>query len=156
RTDIKSQIESFRPHSNRLEITRWNGIIILNDAYNANPDSMRSALRTLKEFPVEGRRIAALGDMFELGSTSVREHRSLGRAAAAFRLHHIFYTGKHSELAQKAARAASKTKGKHSYLRSKGKLADALREMLRPGDALLVKGSRGMKMEEVIDLLQRG
>ena len=82
RTEIKPQIEFFRAHANRLEIIHVDGITVLNDVYNANPDSMESALRTLKEFPTEGRRFAVLGDMLELGSTSGREHRALGHKVA--------------------------------------------------------------------------
>lgn len=158
RPEIKRQIESFRPHDKRLEIIRMDGIILLNDAYNANPDSMESALRTLTEYPVSGRRIAVLGDMFELGATSQREHRKLGRKIAEYPLHRVLFTGKDMELASKSYRAASgKTNGaaKNLYFKNKKQLAASLQELLRPGDAVLIKGSRGMKMEEVIDFLQR-
>ena len=159
RPEIKSQIESFRPHNKRLEIVRLEGITVLNDAYNANPDSMESALRTLTEYPVAGRRIAVLGDMFELGSTSEREHRALGRKLTEYPLHRVLFTGKDMQLASKSYHAAAgKTNGatRNSYFKSKEQLAASLRKLLRPGDAVLIKGSRGMRMEEVIDLLQRG
>ena len=159
RAEIKSQLEIFRPHSNRLEVVHVDGITVLNDAYNANPDSMESALRTLKEFPAEGRKFAVLGDMYELGTTSEREHRALGRKAAGFHLHRVFFTGKDMQHAWKSYNvAAGKTNGatKESYFKKKSDLAATLREALRPGDAVLIKGSRGMKMEEVLDLLQRG
>ncbi len=156
RVEIKPKIEFFRPHSDRLEIIHLDGITVLNDAYNANPDSMESALRTLKEFPVEGRRFAVLGDMLELGSTSGREHRALGHTVAEFKFHHVYFTGKDSNHAYHAAVEASNSLDKHSYFAEKEKLAAALRDILRPGDALLIKGSRGMKMEELIDLLQKG
>ncbi len=155
RVEIKPQIESFHPHANRLEVMRVDGITILNDAYNANPDSMESAFRTLKEFPVKGRRFAALGDMLELGSAAAREHRALGHKVAEFRFHHTYFTGTE---AKRSYTAAESTNGaaKNSYFAQKEELASALRDALRPGDALLIKGSRGMKMEELIDLLQKG
>jgi len=159
RPEIKSQIESFRPHNKRLEILHLDGITVLNDAYNANPDSMESALRTLTEYPVTGRRIAVLGDMFELGATSQREHRKLGRKIAEYPLHRVLFTGKDMQHASRTYHAAAgKTNGaaKNSYFKNKEQLAASLRALLRPGDAVLIKGSRGMKMEEVIDLLQRG
>ncbi len=156
RSEIKTQIESFRPHSNRLEIVHLDGITVLSDTYNANPDSMESALRTLKEFPVEGRRFAVLGDMFELGSASEREHRALGMKVAEFQLHHVYFTGTNALQSYKAASKGSNGKSKHSYFSEREELAAALRDALRPGDALLIKGSRGMKMEELIDMLQRG
>ncbi len=159
RAEIKSQLEIFRPHSKRLEIVHIDGFTVLNDAYNANPDSMESALRTLKEFPAEGRKFAVLGDMLELGTTSSREHRAIGLIAAKFRLARVFFTGKDMKLASKAYSLASgKSNGaaKPSYFSKKSDLVTSLREVLRPGDAVLIKGSRGMKMEEVIDLLQKG
>ncbi|MFI5200755.1 MAG: UDP-N-acetylmuramoyl-tripeptide--D-alanyl-D-alanine ligase [Candidatus Kapaibacterium sp.] len=159
RPEIKLQIESFRPHNKRLEIVRLEGITVLNDAYNANPDSMESALRTLAEYPVAGRRIAVLGDMFELGATSEREHRALGRKIAEYPLHRVLFTGKDMQFASKSYHAAAgKTngEGKNSYFKNKKQLAASLRKLLQPGDAVLIKGSRGMKMEEVIDLLQKG
>ncbi|HET6400679.1 MAG TPA: UDP-N-acetylmuramoyl-tripeptide--D-alanyl-D-alanine ligase [Candidatus Kapabacteria bacterium] len=159
RPEIKSQIDSFRPHNKRLEIVRLEGITVLNDAYNANPDSMESALRTLAEYPVAGRRFAVLGDMFELGKTSQREHRALGRKIAEYPLHRVLFTGKDMQLASKSYHtAAGKTNGaaKNSYFKTKVQLAASLRKLLQPGDAVLIKGSRGMKMEEVIDLIQKG
>ncbi len=156
RVEIKPQIEFFRPHSNRLEILQIDGITVLNDAYNANPDSMLSALKTLKEYPTEGRRFAVLGDMFELGRAAAREHRSLGHAVAGYHLHHAYFTGKYSRQAYKAALEASNGSAKSSFYTDKEKLVGALRNAVRPGDVVLIKGSRGMKMEEVIDLLQRG
>jgi UDP-N-acetylmuramoyl-tripeptide--D-alanyl-D-alanine ligase len=156
RVEIKPQIEFFKAHSNRLEVIHFDGVTVLNDVYNANPDSMESALRTLKEFPVTGRRYAVLGDMFELGRASGKEHRALGRKVAEHRLQHVYFTGKDSKQAYKTATEALNGKAKNSYFAEKEKLATALREVLRPGDAILIKGSRGMKMEEFIDLLQRG
>jgi len=160
RAEIKAQLEIFKPHTKRLEVVKIHeGITVLNDAYNANPDSMESALRTMTEFPVEGRKFIVLGDMYELGDTSQKEHRALGRKVAEFGFDHVFFTGKDMQLAWKAYNTASgKTNGstKESYFKNKEQLADSLRSQLKPGDAVLVKGSRGMKMEEVIDLIQRG
>jgi UDP-N-acetylmuramoyl-tripeptide--D-alanyl-D-alanine ligase len=156
RVEIKPRIEFFHPHSDRLEMIHLDGITVLNDVYNANPDSMESALRTLKEFPIEGRRFAVLGDMLELGSTSGREHRALGRTVAEFKFHHVYFTGKDAKQAYNAAVEASNNPNNNSYFAEKEKLAAVLRDMLHPGDALLIKGSRGMKMEELIDLLQKG
>src|SRR2546422_11042324 len=97
--------------------------------------------------------------MYELGDTSEKEHRALGRKVAEFGFDHVLFTGKDMQLAWKAYNTASgKTNGstKESYFKSKAQLADSLRDQLQPGDAVLIKGSRGMKMEEVIDLIQKG
>jgi UDP-N-acetylmuramoyl-tripeptide--D-alanyl-D-alanine ligase len=159
RAEIKAQLETFRPHEKRLELVRtYDGITILNDAYNANPDSMESAFRTLVDFPVTGRKYVVLGDMYELGDTSQKEHRALGKKIAEFEFDRVFFTGKDMQLAWKSyIGATGKTNGEtETYFANKEKLAEILGSMLQPGDAVLIKGSRGMKMEEVIDLLQRG
>ena len=159
RAEIKAQLEIFRPHEKRLELVRTHdGITILNDAYNANPDSMESAFRTLVDFPVTGRKFVVLGDMYELGDTSQKEHRALGKKIAEFEFDRVFFTGKDMQLAWKSyIGAAGKTNGEtETYFANKEKLAEMLGSMLQPGDVVLIKGSRGMKMEEVIDLLQRG
>ncbi|MDP4200354.1 MAG: UDP-N-acetylmuramoyl-tripeptide--D-alanyl-D-alanine ligase [Bacteroidota bacterium] len=159
RTEIKTQIEQFRPHTKRLEVVHTpDGVTILNDAYNANPDSMEAALRTLESFPADGRKIAVLGDMFELGATSEREHRALGRWVANCKLDDVFFTGTDMELAWKAYHTAGRQRdgaAVDSYFKTKKQLAMALRAILKPGDAVLIKGSRGMKMEELIEMLQR-
>ena len=159
RAEIKDQIETFHPHGKRLEVIHLDGLTFLNDCYNANPDSMESSLRTLTEFPATGRKFAVLGDMFELGEETIKEHRALGRKIAQQGFDHVLFTGKAMEAAWKAYNSASgKTNGstKNSYFKNNSELAASLRDQLQPGDAILVKGSRGMKMEEVIDLLSRG
>lgn len=159
RAEIKSQLEIFRPHTKRMEVMHTpHGVTILNDAYNANPDSMEAAVRTLATFPAEGRRYAVLGDMFELGDRSSKEHRALGRWLATCHVDQVFFTGKDMELAWKAFGSASankKSSATDSYFKTKKQLATTLRELLKPGDAVLIKGSRGMKMEELIEMLQR-
>lgn len=153
RSEIKSQVEFFRPHSKRLEVMHTaDGITILNDAYNANPDSMESAIKTLASFPTEGKQYAVLGDMFELGDTSVREHRALGRWIAKSNIKHVFFTGKDMLHASKAFLAESGLT-REAYFEHKGDLAAHLQRILKPGDTVLIKGSRGMRMEELIDLL---
>jgi UDP-N-acetylmuramoyl-tripeptide--D-alanyl-D-alanine ligase len=154
RAEIKAAIEYFKPHSKRLEVVRLHsGITVLNDTYNANPDSMESAFRTLAAFPSEGRRFAVLGDMFELGDTSEKEHKSIGRKLQEFEFSGLFFTGKDMEQAYKSAKRGRD--GEIYYFKTKEEIADRLRNLLAPGDTVLIKGSRGMKMEEVIDLIQR-
>ncbi len=174
RSEMRERIEAFHPHDKRLEVQhlplkdradarssaareKAAQVTVLNDAYNANPDSMLSALKTLTEYPAKGRRFVVLGDMFELGETSAREHRALGRKLAEFPIDGVFFTGKDMELAANSYRAAvGKTHSSiYASFKHKSELAKALQELLRPGDTLLVKGSRGMKMEEVLALLQK-
>ena len=77
----------------RLQIKEINGIQFIDDSYNANPDSMKAALRTLVELDADGRRIAVLGQMSELGEESERGHREVGEAAAAFGIDELIAVG---------------------------------------------------------------
>jgi UDP-N-acetylmuramyl pentapeptide synthase len=161
RAEIKAAIEHFRPHDKRLEIIRtFMGPTIFNDTYNANPDSVEAACRTLAQFPASGKKYAVLGDMFELGATSQKEHRALGKRIAEFNFEKVFFTGRDMETAWKSyLNALGLTNGKSleraEYSPNKEALAETLRSKLQEGDAVLVKGSRGMKMEDVVDMLQR-
>ena len=78
-TKIREALEAFRAASKRMEVMNVQGVIILNDAYNANPDSMLAALKTLAAAKVTGKRIAVLGDMRELGSAGAAEHEAIGK-----------------------------------------------------------------------------
>jgi UDP-N-acetylmuramoyl-tripeptide--D-alanyl-D-alanine ligase len=130
------------------------GVHLLNDCYNANPGSMAMALQTLTELRDHGRAAAALGDMLELGEGAAREHRELGRQAARSGLDLLVTYGRHRGDVTAGALAAGLPA---SRLFPVSRLADAarvLQELLEPGDWLLVKGSRSMHMEGLIDLLE--
>ncbi|HET6511172.1 MAG TPA: UDP-N-acetylmuramoyl-tripeptide--D-alanyl-D-alanine ligase [Candidatus Kapabacteria bacterium] len=154
RAEIKAAIEYFKPHDKRLEVVKLSsGVTVLNDTYNANPDSMESAFKTLASYPAEGKRYVIVGDMFELGERSETEHKAIGKKLTEFDFAGLYFTGKDMELAYKSAKRGRD--GEIYYFKSKDEAATRLRDILSAGDTLLVKGSRGMKMEEVIDLLQR-
>jgi UDP-N-acetylmuramoyl-tripeptide--D-alanyl-D-alanine ligase len=156
RAEIKAALEHRRPHDKRLEVQRLpSGVILINDTYNANPDSMEAAFRTLKEFPSEGKKYMVLGDMFEMGESSAKEHRALGRKIPEFGFEKVFFTGKAMQAACKAANTSTENDQLCEYHEDREDIARALKTLLQPGDVLLVKGSRGMKMEDVIDLIQR-
>ena len=117
----------------------------MEDCYNASPDSMRAALETFRR--VEGRRhLALLGDMLELGSYAEEAHRELGVLAAG--LDGLFAYGPAAAL---AAREAEKRGVRALCFTDPEEAAKALARELEPGDALLVKGSRGMRLEEIIE-----
>jgi UDP-N-acetylmuramoyl-tripeptide--D-alanyl-D-alanine ligase len=153
---IRRGLERAEPFSMRMQIQKWQGIGILNDAYNANPASMKAALAALAEIPCRGRRIAVLGDMFELGRHAAAEHRALGKVAAGTTLDHLYLLG---DLAREVRRGALRG-GMHPEHVTIGEntadLAAQLRARVKRGDWLLFKGSRGMKMEQVIGALTRG
>ncbi|HET9130801.1 MAG TPA: cyanophycin synthetase [Terriglobia bacterium] len=129
----------------RSEVIRIDGITVLNDSYNANPDSVVEALKTLRLMKPKGRRVAVLGDMLELGAKAEDEHRKIGRALTRFSVEGLFTFGPLSRHTYEAATVRVK-----SYTTDKGALVEQLSAFLSDGDVVLVKGSRGMKMEEVV------
>jgi UDP-N-acetylmuramoyl-tripeptide--D-alanyl-D-alanine ligase len=135
---IAEGLAAFRNAGMRTDIYQVNGVTIIEDCYNAGPESMAAALEILAGRPETGRKIAVLGEMLELGPIAAEEHEKLkglaGRKADA-----VFLYGAHW--------APGVT---HESL------ADALREYARPGDALLFKGSRGMRMEKALALFTGG
>lgn len=138
--------------ANRIRVHRTpEGITVLDDTYNASPASAEAALRLLAELP--GRRIAALGDMLELGSYEETGHRAVGRCAAASV--DILYTiGPRARLIAEAAREQGLAAVTH--WESRNEAARSLPSLVRDGDYVLVKGSRGMALEELVAALGAG
>ena len=133
----------------RLQIKEIDGIQFIDDSYNANPDSMKAALRTLVELDSDGRRIAVLGEMGELGAESERGHREVGEAAAALRIDELIAVG---PMAATIARAAEKAGLRNSAaVGSQQEAAALLEKKATPGDLVLIKGSRAARMERVLD-----
>src|SRR5438034_8995561 len=133
----------------RLQIKEIHGVQFIDDSYNANPDSMKAALRTLVELDADGKRIAVLGEMRELGDESERSHCEVGETAAVLGVDHIIAIG---DIAAAIADAAGQAGlRKTTSARSTGEAAKLLSEMVEPGDLVLIKGSRAARTEEVIE-----
>jgi UDP-N-acetylmuramoyl-tripeptide--D-alanyl-D-alanine ligase len=155
--EIVDGLADVRPVGRRMRVERLaSGVTLVDDCYNANPASMTAALATLRELAAAGggRAAAALGDMLELGEGSERMHRALGEevARAGVALYAAF--GPRSRAAADGALAAGLPAA--AVLHSEADvaaLADFLRARLRPGDVLLVKGSRGMQLERLVSAL---
>ena len=133
----------------RLQIKEIGGVQFLDDSYNANPDSMKAALRTLVELDAERKRIAVLGEMRELGTESERGHREVGETAATLGVDQLITIGDVAEAIAKGARTAGLDKV--SSAGSTGEAAKLLSEIAKPGDLVLIKGSRAARTEEVIE-----
>jgi UDP-N-acetylmuramoyl-tripeptide--D-alanyl-D-alanine ligase len=145
----------FQARRGRLRMVRSSrGFTIIDDCYNASPASMRAALEVLAEFE-GGRRYAVLGDMKELGSGEVAFHREVGAAAAAAGLETLVTFG---ELARHLGEAAADRLGGDRVIAADDHeaAADLLLERLAPGDTVLVKGSRAMGMERIVERLAHG
>jgi UDP-N-acetylmuramoyl-tripeptide--D-alanyl-D-alanine ligase len=137
----------------RLQIKEVQGVRFLDDSYNANPDSMKAALRTLKELDVDGKRIAVLGEMRELGTESERGHREVGQAAADLEIDRLIAIG---EIGSSIATAAKRAGLEQSVsVKSTTEAAELLTEIVEPGDLVLVKGSRTARTERVIEEFAR-
>jgi UDP-N-acetylmuramoyl-tripeptide--D-alanyl-D-alanine ligase len=152
---VAEGLARYRPVKGRLERRALAcGALLIDDSYNANPQSMEVALRLLAGCP--GRRIAVLGDMGELGPTSEKAHREAGRLAAELGIELLFLLGERAERVAAGAREAGMDAARIRVGRSHEELAQRLREELAPGDSVLLKGSRSMRMERVADSLEAG
>jgi len=153
---VRRGLAKAKPFSMRMQIEDWRGVSIINDSYNANPASMNAALATLAEIEGRGNKIAVLGDMFELGKQADKAHRSLGEAAAAAAVDALYLLGERAAEVRKGALRGGLRREQIVLGRDHAGLARLLRERLKKGDWLLVKGSRGMKMEKVLQEIKGG
>ncbi len=145
--DAMRAIASYKPPAMRQQIFELDGITVIDDTYNANPDSMKAAIDILTS--KEGRKIAVLGDMLELGDYTEQGHRDVGEYAKEHGVDILIGIG---ELSKEICKAFSESKGIN--LDSNEKSIEWLKNELQEGDVLLVKGSRGMRMEEIIEGLK--
>jgi UDP-N-acetylmuramoyl-tripeptide--D-alanyl-D-alanine ligase len=153
--EIVRGLADVRPVGRRLRIERLaSGVLLVDDCYNANPASMKAALRTLRQLAGTGRALAALGDMLELGESEEELHRELGRDAAAAGLAGLATFGPRTRLSHEEALAAGLPPRDAFHTEDPQALIAFVRERLHPGDALLVKGSRGMKLERLVEALR--
>lgn len=135
------------------EIPGMKGSKIINDAYNANPSSMLASLNVLKQ--MEGsRKIAVLGDMFELGNIAEREHRRVGEAVSQAGVDLLVTTGNLAAYISDEALVRGMEKNRVFHVSSVEEAAEFLKKIIDMGDVVLVKGSRGMKMESIVTALQ--
>ena len=133
----------------RLQVKEIRGVQFLDDSYNANPDSMKAALRTLVELDAEGQRIAVLGEMRELGGESEAGHREVGEMAAALKVDHLIAIGNVAAGLADAAKQAGLENS--STVASTAEAAELLAVIAAPGDLVLIKGSRLARTEQVIE-----
>ena len=148
--DIREGLERLVPAAGwkRLEVIDSKGIRILNDTYNANSDSMLLAINALCDMQCNGKRVAVLGDMLELGAAADVEHERIGRYIQQSSVDLLFTYGDKSRLICREASGCCQ-----GHFESSEKLCDALLDVLQEDDVVLFKGSRGMKLEEVVEAL---
>ena len=141
-------LEQFQQTGMRQKVVHSKGVDVIEDCYNANPDSMKAALAMFREYPCK-RRFALLGDMLELGEMSGPAHAEAGRQAAEYGVDVLLCYGPESA---RMAEAASAAGVKAAHVASYREAADALLSQMQPGDALLVKASRGMALEKALEI----
>jgi UDP-N-acetylmuramoyl-tripeptide--D-alanyl-D-alanine ligase len=149
--DIGRGLEAARPVAGRCIWRRAGDVRLLDDTYNANPASVRAALDTLAAHRGSDRAVVVLGDMLELGDGSAEAHRTLGRDVAAGGAAEFIGVGRQARLAVEAAREAGLAEAYHAA--TVEETVARLVKRLAPGDVVLVKGSRGMRMERIVDAL---
>jgi len=146
---IRRSLLAFKAVDKRMQVRKSSGVTIINDTYNANPDSLVSALETLGSMKCAGKRIAILGDMLELGAASGREHGRIGALIGGMGIDCLLTYGEAARAIHESARVGWKR-----HYDKKDILASSALELVTGGDIVLVKGSRGMKMEDVVLFIQ--
>jgi UDP-N-acetylmuramoyl-tripeptide--D-alanyl-D-alanine ligase len=149
--DIARGLAAARPVAGRCVWRQAGAVVILDDTYNASPVSVRAALDTAAAHRRGRRLIVVLGDMLELGGIADEAHRDVGRAVAALPADEFVGVGRAMQLAVEAAREAGLAEARH-LMTFEDTVAHLLKR-LTAGDLVLVKGSRGMRMERVVDAL---
>ncbi|MCO7136340.1 UDP-N-acetylmuramoyl-tripeptide--D-alanyl-D-alanine ligase [[Clostridium] leptum] len=143
-------LRGYQPSGMRQHVVKRDGITVIEDCYNASPDSVQAALDTLKRMPCQGKRIAVLGDMLELGTISRQAHTKCGALAA----HNADFLLAYGPMAAQYVQGAAAEGLKEArHFDDKESLAETLLSVLEKGDVVLFKASRGMQLEEVLKTL---
>lgn len=137
----------------RLEVIEGDSLTIINDAYNASPASTRAALSVLKDISTGRRSVAVLGDMLELGTRAREGHREVGETAAALGLDYLIAVGELAGHIAAGALDAGFPMERVSRCAAQDRAVEILEGLLQEGDVVLVKGSRGMRMERFVQYL---
>jgi UDP-N-acetylmuramoyl-tripeptide--D-alanyl-D-alanine ligase len=152
RAEVAKGLAECKPARMRLQVWEVNGVRVLDDAYNANADSMLAALRTLQDLPCKGRRLAVLGDMAELGNSSEAAHEEVGRHAAELGVGQLFAVGKMAPIMARGARGAGLARVME--FSDVDAAAVAVKQFVRDGDVLLLKASRATRLERIAERLR--
>ena len=152
REQILRGLAECQPAKMRLNFWEANGVRVLDDSYNANADSTVAALETLCGLPLQGRRVAVLGDMAELGAHSAAAHAEVGRRAAELAVGQLFAVGKMAAVTAQAARDAGLMRV-FEFAEVEAALG-VVRNFVKPGDVVLLKASRAARLERIAEMLK--
>lgn len=148
---IRKAIASFKSVPGRLQLKKIGDIQFIDDTYNSNPGSFRAALELLKEFKIRDRKAVVCGDMLELGESSEALHREIGGIVADVLFDYVIAAGPQSKYLVDEALVRGFDAKRIHHVKNSAEAGRLLGELAIPGDMVLVKGSRGMKMEKVFE-----
>jgi len=148
---IQKAVKKIKSYNKRLEIKNLKQFTLINDTYNANPDSMKSSLEILNRIKSKKRKIAVLGDMFELGNESKSKHLDLASFINKTKVDEVYSIGKMMKLMNQKLNGKTKI---HQHFIDRESLKKHLQKLEIKNSVVLVKGSRGMKMEEFVSIIE--
>ncbi|MBM82314.1 MAG: hypothetical protein CMJ78_17240 [Planctomycetaceae bacterium] len=148
--EIADGLKQFTPVSGRCHLQLIGSCTVIDDSYNANPTSMKAACRLLRDWRGANKKILVTGDMLELGPSADEAHCELGEQAAKAGIDVLLALGKHAEQVIAGAKQYGFEDSRAQHFDSVERLNEVLSEYLEPNDVVLVKGSRGLRMEQVI------
>jgi UDP-N-acetylmuramoyl-tripeptide--D-alanyl-D-alanine ligase len=152
--DIEEGLNKASLPSMRYEMSKFSGVAVINDAYNANPVSMMSSVSSFCEMGIRGKRIFVCGDMLELGKYADKFHKELGRFVKTKPIDYVVAFGELAPAVAEAAFGVSSGNGRSSCCRSVEEVVSVLMKLVAPGDAVLIKGSRANAMERIVGALR--
>ena len=151
--EIKTGLETFIPSKMRMDIIKTNNYTVINDTYNANPNSMKATIDVLSIS--KGRKVAILGDMLELGDYSKNMHYEIGKYASEKNIDELIFIGKESYYMLEGAKENENNISNINYFKTQDEFIKNIDNLLQKGDIILVKASRGMKLENTVDEIIR-
>ncbi|SFI15719.1 UDP-N-acetylmuramoyl-tripeptide--D-alanyl-D-alanine ligase [Tindallia magadiensis] len=153
--EIQNGLNNLKPAAMRMEICRLHHADVVNDAYNANPDSMKAAIQFISQYPAE-RRIAVLGDMYELGEHTESAHKDIGNEIIKKQIDYLITVGDFASWIASEAVAGGMDFQMISNTKDYREAANILKKMIRKGDVVLLKASRKMSLEKMVHLIEEG
>jgi len=149
--NIKKGLANYSQEKMRLNIVKFNGIKVINDSYNSAPASAEASLSVLREVAGDRRSIAVLGDMLELGDYAREAHRQIGATVVREHINNLVAVGDLAKDFVQGALEAGMDEENTRYFKESGEAASFLKNFLEPGDVVLFKGSRGMRLDSLIE-----
>ncbi|MDE2216384.1 MAG: UDP-N-acetylmuramoyl-tripeptide--D-alanyl-D-alanine ligase [Planctomycetota bacterium] len=150
-SNLKDAFSSFKLPPMRIEQQRIGNITVINDAYNANPESVRAALQYFNEIDSVGRKVFICGDMLELGKESPQLHREIGETIAHLNIDLLWTVGEHASEIAKGAKSSGMSEGRVVSFKDVADITAPEISELKENDTVLIKGSRGMHLENIVE-----